>query len=284
MKIAVLSDIHGNHIALERCLHEVFLRGIERFIFLGDYLGDFAYPQKTMRILYDLAEKYDCEFIRGNKEEYWINYRENGACGWKKQDSITGCMFYNYHELTEKDFSFYENLPNVKKLEFENLPSITICHGSPRRTKEKMLPGNEETLDILESSDTDLILCGHTHVPDVIVYKGKRAVNPGTVGVALNGEKKAPFLILHGENGVWKEEFVSLDYDMETTIQELHESGLYENAPSWCRITEHLLRSGKGSHGAVLERAMKLCAEENGSCTWPDVPERFMEKAIEEFL
>ena len=58
MKIAVLSDIHGNYIALEECINYALDKGIDTFLFLGDYLGELVYPQKTMKFLYSLKEKY----------------------------------------------------------------------------------------------------------------------------------------------------------------------------------------------------------------------------------
>ena len=54
MEIAVFSDIHGNYVAFQRCLDYVLARNINTFIFLGDYLGEFPYPQKTMEMLYNL--------------------------------------------------------------------------------------------------------------------------------------------------------------------------------------------------------------------------------------
>jgi len=41
-KIAVLADIHSNHIALETCLKEAQKRGAQEYLFLGDYLGELA--------------------------------------------------------------------------------------------------------------------------------------------------------------------------------------------------------------------------------------------------
>ena len=67
MEIAVLSDIHGNYVALETCVNYALERGIDKFIFLGDFLGELAYPQRTMKLLYSLKEKYRCWFIKGNK-------------------------------------------------------------------------------------------------------------------------------------------------------------------------------------------------------------------------
>lgn len=65
MDIAVLSDIHGNYYAFTACVKYALARGIKNFIFLGDYLGEMAYPQKTMEMLYELQKKYCCYFVRG---------------------------------------------------------------------------------------------------------------------------------------------------------------------------------------------------------------------------
>ena len=59
------------------------VQGVETFIFLGDYVGELAYPQKTMEIIYSLTEKYNCFFIKGNKEDYWLDYQANGEMRWK---------------------------------------------------------------------------------------------------------------------------------------------------------------------------------------------------------
>ena len=72
MKIAVMSDIHGNYIALQRCLAHALEQNVDAYIFLGDYLGEFPYPQRTLEILYELKQNASCIFIRGNKEDYWL--------------------------------------------------------------------------------------------------------------------------------------------------------------------------------------------------------------------
>ena len=61
--MAVLSDIHSNYVALEKCLEHAVRAGADTFVFLGDYAGDFAYPRKTMDLLYALKEKYRCFFV-----------------------------------------------------------------------------------------------------------------------------------------------------------------------------------------------------------------------------
>ena len=77
MKIAIISDIHGNYKALIRCLEHSREQNVEAYIFLGDYLGEFPYPQKTMDIIYNIQKNNLCYFLRGNKEDYWINCRNS---------------------------------------------------------------------------------------------------------------------------------------------------------------------------------------------------------------
>ena len=68
-KIAVLSDIHGNYLALEQCIKYALEHEISTFIFLGDYVGELAYPQKTMELIEHLRSLYTCYFVKGNKED-----------------------------------------------------------------------------------------------------------------------------------------------------------------------------------------------------------------------
>lgn len=284
MDIAVLSDIHGNYIALERCLEYSFSRGINRFFFLGDYIGELAYPERTMQILYDLSNRYQCNFIKGNKEEYWLNYRAGGEQGWKDNNSTTGALLYAYKSLTERDLDFFAQMQPAQEITIDKMPAITICHGSPFKVNEKMLPDNARTIEIMNNVTSSVILCGHTHVQRKIVHNKKCVLNPGAVGIPLHSEGKAQFLILHRNDGMWSEEFVSLEYDTERVIRDLHEANLYEHAPYWTLITEYVLHKGLISHGDILPIAMKLCREETGVCVWPDIPDKYWEKAVAEVL
>lgn len=281
LNIAVLSDVHGNYAALQKCLDYAVSMGIDTFIFLGDYLGELAYPQKTMDILYAVKEKYKCFFIRGNKEDYWINY-EKEPTGWKEYDSTTGCLHYTFKSLREKDMQFFQSLPLKEELTFEGLMPITICHGSPRKVNEKLLPDNENTFLIMENNSSDYILCGHTHKQGKIEHNGKIVLNAGSVGFSNHSDGKAQFMLLKGMQDRWDYSFISLEYNVEKVIADLHSSGLSEKAPYWCKVSENLLRTGEVSHSIVLERAMILCKEKLGECNWPNIPEECWEEAVKE--
>jgi predicted phosphodiesterase len=284
MDIAVLADIHGNYIALQRCLEYAFLHNINTFFFLGDYIGELAYPERTMQILYDLKDRYKCYFIKGNKEDYWLKYRAGGEKGWKDKNSTSGSLLYAYNSLISRDLEFFSQLQPVQEIRMGEMPAITICHGSPNKVNEKMLPNDNRTIEVMNSVKTSIILCGHSHVQDKIVHKEKCVLNPGSVGVPLFSEGKTQFLILHGNGGIWSEEFISLEYDVDRVIRDMHEAKLDEHAPYWSLITENILRGGNVAHSKILSRAMELCREETGDCVWPDIPEKCWKKAVNELI
>lgn len=298
MEIAVIADIHGNYVALKECIALCQKRGIETFFFLGDYAGELAYPEKAMDILFGLKEKYHCYFVRGNKEDYWKDYRNGGEKGWKEYDSTTGSLYYTYYQLSKKSMDFYDTLPIQQKIKIGNFPEMTICHGSPYKTNEKLLPDKERTVEIMMQNDTSVILCGHTHIQGSIEHEKRYVLNAGALGVSLFAEGKAQFMILSDDidsedaSLSWncKEElgikyaFVSLSYDVERVIHDLHEAGLDKYAPCWCKVTEYLLQKGDVAHGFVLNRTMALCKEAEGECIWPHIPEKYWEQAVEEMI
>lgn len=283
MKIAVLADIHGNYIALRECVCYARSQGVDAFIFLGDYIGELAYPERTMQILYQLAGEQKCYFIKGNKEEYWLNYKKNGESGWNKGDSTTGSLLYTYRHLTESDLEFFQNLKISDRVEFATKPPLTICHGAPFKVNQKLLEGDDRTAKAIEVIDTTYILCAHTHVQKKFTINDKVVINPGSVGVPLHSHGKAQFMLLDDKNGIWNDEFISLTYDNEKVITELKESELDIYAPFWCMVTKKLLRDGCVAHGTVLEEAMTLCKQDMGYCNWPDIPEKYWEVAVRKF-
>lgn len=284
MKLAVLSDIHGNYTALQQCVEYALAGNIDTFIFLGDYIGELPYPRETMEYLYSLKQKYTCYFVRGNRDEYMLNYRRAGEKGWTKGNSASGTLLYSYERLADRDLAFFEGLSIKQVLTFPNLPPLTICHGSPNRINEMMTPEKEIVYEIMRNDSSAYILCGHTHVQGEIRCDENVIWNPGSIGVPLESSGKAQFMILHGSDNSWRQEFLSLEYDVEFLIRQLAVSGLDVYAPWWCAITKHLLRGGRIDHGMAIDRAMELCAGKYGRCIWPDIPEECWAQAVRELL
>ncbi len=68
MKVAVISDVHGNNKALEAFLDYIESRSVDAIIGLGDYVTDSPYPERTLSMIYEMQKKYRCHLIRGNRD------------------------------------------------------------------------------------------------------------------------------------------------------------------------------------------------------------------------
>ncbi|MBO4456818.1 MAG: metallophosphoesterase family protein [Butyrivibrio sp.] len=281
MDIAVFGDIHGNHSALQACIDYAVGRGITNFVLLGDYVTDCPNPQKTMELIYVLKQYFNTYIIRGNREEYLLAYKKTGAGNWKK-GSASGSLLYTYENLTDKDFNFFDSIPNYGKFEMKGMPSFEYCHGSPESTSELLMREKRNTKKVLAHLNTPLLLHGHVHIQDTYVYRGKKAVSPGSIGVPWYHGGKTQFCILHGNGKTWEEELIQLDYDRKEILKEFKESGLCNIAPAWAAVTMHTIRTGIDLNETILLRAMRLCEQERGAAKWPDIPEKYWAIALKE--
>ncbi len=282
MKIAVIGDIHSNHIALETCIRHALDRNVDEFLFLGDYISDCPYPQKTMKVIYEMREKYRCFFIRGNREDYMLNHRKNPENNWT-YCSASGNLLYTYENLSEKDFDFYEKMDIHGIYHKEGYPSFRYCHGSLTSSTELLLPENENLESFMKNLDVDLLISGHTHIQESRMYGNKKLIHPGSAGVPWHYGGKSQYMILHGTDNEWKEEFFQLEYDVDAVKKEFETSGLAEKSFYWAKLVLHNLYTGKDYTTPCLQLAIKLCKEAEENVNWPDISEKYWKMAAETF-
>ena len=282
LNLAVIGDIHSNHIALETCIRHALDRKVDEFLFLGDYISDCPYPQKTMQIIYEMKERYVCHFIRGNREDYMLNHRNNPEERWT-YSSASGNLLYTYENLTNKDFNFYENMDIQGIYEKEGYPAFRYCHGSLMRSNELLIPDNENTEKIMSNLDVDLLVSGHTHIQESRMYGDKKLLHPGSVGLPWYYDGKSQYMILHGTENGWEEEFFQLSYDVDLIIKEFETSGLAAKAYYWSKLNIHALKTGDDYTTPCLQLAMKLCKEVEEDVVWPDIDEKYWKEAAAHF-
>lgn len=287
MTLAVLSDIHSNHLALAACLAAAKRRGVSAYIFLGDYISDCAYPQKTLALLYDWAASHDCRFILGNREEYMAAYADGKITGWQN-GSATGSLLYTYENLSAKDLAWFRTLANVGCGDFPGHPPFLYCHGAPWQTTGTLPEGSPAATEKLRALPEGCILCGHTHRMGVYLLAGpgptpKTIARAGSVGYPLTTPGQAQMLLLHStEDGAprWYPEYVLVPYDVQAAVQELYTSGLMERAPVWSAMTAHALLTGENMAGLLPPYAQSLYEKDTGQkVPYPAIPEPYWQKA-----
>jgi len=290
--VAVLADIHGNYLALQACIEYARSRHIEHYLFLGDYITDHAYPDRVMKLLYYMRDRYKCRFIRGNREDYMISYRKKPE-GWTDSPA-QGALLSCYERLKPEDISFFESLPISGNWQIDNAPAISYCHGSPEATRSDMR-GDQKSLELLNRQPTDLLAKGHNHRRWALSYKGKRLICAGSVGVPVWGRaipggcsttrgKLAQMLLLHLQNGRWMPEWLEIPYDWRGAIENIRTSGLKERAPIWADMLRYNVLTGLDPFGVLPKYAADLYRHEtNIDVGWPQVPLEYWIRAAKVF-
>ncbi|WP_026525243.1 metallophosphoesterase family protein [Butyrivibrio sp. MB2005] len=279
MDIAVLGDVHSNHVALQAVIDYCMGKGITNYILLGDFVADGPNPRKTMELIYVLKQYFTCYIVRGNREDFLLNYRKSGENGWYK-GSASGSLLYTYEQLTDKDFDFFESLPIYGIYNPRKLPGFEYCHGSPTGVSEVLFAEKRSLKRVMNKCKTDMLLHAHTHVQESFSYRDRKAVNPGSLGLPRNSRQFTEFAILHGSASGFDEELVQIKYDRHELLKEFAKSGMSEYAPAWAAIQMHTIRTGIDLSEAILLQAMRLCEEERGMVRWPDIPEKYWAEAL----
>lgn len=227
MKVAVISDIHGNYQALESVLADIENQGCEKILCLGDLA--MAGPQPDVVLEYIMNYTFDkWEIIQGNTDKLI------GECSTdlytalsKKFPLMANALLDDRDVLDPEQRYFLRKLPARKEL-FIGGVSILMVHGSPRKQNEDILPGLRlsEVQEMCEGELADLILCGHTHVPcGYQLLTNQTVVNVGSVGRPMTGEPKADYAIFNFVDGTFEVEHRKVDYDYETAAMLMNNRG-----------------------------------------------------------
>ena len=225
MRIAVISDIHGNMEALESVMEDINEQACEKIVALGDYA--MAGPEPKLVVDWFIRHSNDNNFvmIQGNTDLMIADYNEDLYQTLKTMAPVMAEALKNDAEILnpiQKDF--LKHLPIQLEIE-EGGVKFLLCHGSPRKNNEDILPDTpmEEIEQMLEYVDASVVLCGHTHLPcGFQTMSRKTVVNAGSVGRPFTeGRPESCWLKITVEDGkcIFEHRFVK--YNKEKASETL---------------------------------------------------------------
>lgn len=204
MRVAVLSDIHSNLVALDAVLAHA--GAVDAVWHLGDVVGYGPDPDGVVRRLIEVGAlgvrgNHDAAAL-GGREIDWFNPEARAAAEWTR-DTIDGTTRAWLSALPERNTT----------------GRLTLVHGSPRDPIREYITTAGVALENLAMLETDFGLHGHTHVPvafclglderlrvvapgpgGTLELEGQRAlINPGSVGQPRDGDPDASYLVLDPE-------------------------------------------------------------------------------------
>lgn len=243
MRIAAISDIHGNLDALRAVLADIDGRGCDAIVNLGDIVSGPLQPAETAALLM----RADQPTIRGNHERQLLA---------DNLDAMGASDAHARRTLDQDQLRWLASLPET--LWFND--DVFLCHGTPHSDIDYLLERVEgdgaraatgaEIAASLGAHPARVVLCGHTHMPRAVALDdGRLCVNPGSVGLQAfhtdrprphkieTGHPAARYAILSRDQSGWDAELLAVDYDYE------HAAGLATSRGR--RDWAHALRGGR---------------------------------------
>ena len=225
MKIAIISDIHGNNEALDAVLKDIEEQKCDKIFCLGDLAMAGPEPSKLVRRIIAMSKNDNFVIIQGNTDEKLGTYNSDFENMLNKNVPVMANSYRaDLTELSDEDKKFLASLPEKMTLNVCGV-KIMLCHGSPRKNDENITPDIEidKLEEIISDTDADIIFCGHTHVPCGFVTENeKTVVNVGSVGRPFSEEPKSCYAVLTiDNNGDFEVEHRLVNYDFKTASEKL---------------------------------------------------------------
>lgn len=248
MKLAILSDIHGNIFAFNAILKDLEKYSVDNFIFLGDLVFNGLYPQQCYDTLQNLNPLY-C--IKGNTDfniEEVDSYKPSNEFE-KYLHSLTK---YNSNNLNDEAKKTIKEWPISKKVKICGF-DIIFCHGSPYNPKENLTkrnPNFENLSKKIIDENINYIFCGHTHFPENYLIGKTNIINSGAIGYSLDNDWRPSYLIVDiDESGVVFHHH-RVSYDVEEYVETIKQNSIFSDD------LIYILRNGNFQK-SVLEKMKK---------------------------
>lgn len=236
MRLAILSDIHGNREALEAVLADVALRGVDRIVLLGDIIGYGPDPQFCADTAQALVAAGAIS-VKGNHDHALAH----GTAGFSPNAAMA--LDWTRGRLDAGAKAFLESLPL-----FETVGELCFVHASPQAPQDWIyITAPPLAVGAFKATKARVICCGHVHVPllvsadltgsvrehrlpesrEVALIRSRRWLAViGSVGQPRDGDPAAGYGLL--DTGASTLNFRRVPYDVATTVQKLRAARLPE--------------------------------------------------------
>lgn len=238
MKIAFISDIHGNAIALDAVLNDIKTKGIDKIYVLGDICYRGPEPKRSL----DLVRSLKTEVIKGNADEWVVRGVREGEVPEKALELMNKEREWTVSKLEQSDLEYLESLPTQIKFEVSGV-AIHGFHATPDSLFEIILPNADDNIvetRMMHASDAQVYVYAHIHKPYIRYIHGKVIMNIGSVGLPFDGLAKASYGLVEIEDGTLQTSIQRVSYDVERVVQ-LYQEGDYPNA----EMMMNVIRNGR---------------------------------------
>jgi len=248
MRIAILSDIHGNLVGLDACLSDLAQQGnADIIVAAGDLCVDGPKPKKVVQRLIERG----VQCIRGNTDRYLaersdsaLPAAERGQLEWTRKDLGDKLVTW----LGELPFSLRFGAKGTAEM-----PGISnellVVHANPTNDDEHLWPDADDTLleRLLGTESAMTIAFGHLHLPYIRTWRGKTLVNVASAGLPKDGDSRACYAIVTQRSGGWEIKHRRVAFDVKKVATQLADCGIPGSTELIATLRRHRYKRLKNS-------------------------------------
>jgi putative phosphoesterase len=221
MRIAILSDIHGNQMALEAVLQDIGCQpDISQIIVAGDLCLNGPRPYEVLSII----RKLGCPVIQGNVDADVAG--KNAQRRIKKQDTIG----WTREQIGEHGIAYLASLPFYHLVVNHQGTDLLVVHANPLNQEEAIYStAPDSQLEVLLGNLAPTIgalAFGHYHVAYQRRWRDLLLVDVGSCGLPRDKDRRASYAILSWKDKSWEAEHRRVTYDVNATVKQLKECGI----------------------------------------------------------
>ena len=234
MLIAIISDIHGNCVALDAVLNDIKQADVDQIVCLGDAIQGGPQPVEVLARLRGL----NCPVVMGNADDWLLTGFDSGAENIPEERRVRMDKVRDWQltKLTENDLSFIRSFKPTVQIKLDDEHILFCYHGSPKSFDHVILPQtpDEEVRGYLETQENVIYTGGHTHMQFVRHFGRTFHFNPGSVGVAYRHDQPddhfrldpwAEYALLSSHAGNLSLEFRRIPFDVQMLVSVYKSSG-----------------------------------------------------------
>ena len=187
MRVGLVSDLHGNAIALEAVAADVEAAGVDTVVCLGDALQGGAEPARTFALLRELG----WPVVLGNADAFLVDASTAEGDGEPITDRQLEVRAWSAEQLGPEHLAAVAAFPPTVELELAPGQTLLCCHAVPSSYTPILLPTtDEETFrSLLDGVDAAVAAGGHVHLQFVRRRGDLLWVNPGSAGLSYDHEQ-----------------------------------------------------------------------------------------------
>ena len=196
----MLSDVHGNALALEAVRKALKKEKPDVILIAGDLVMNGAEPGATVDAIREM-ERDGAIVVQGNTDVAVADADYAAAFPWMLEsgvsDAVRAAAEWAHDALDDDQLAWLRRLPAERRVRIGD-DLVLLTHASPGSQTQGFDPGLDPSTvyERISRTDARVICCGHTHIPDVQEFGWKVVVNDGSAGYVFDGDPTASWALV----------------------------------------------------------------------------------------